>query len=302
VVWHTPGDDDRAERDGSLIILVTGAGGNVGSKVLEELRAGGHSARGAYHSPLVAQEGARRGEDTAVVDLADATTLGPALDGVDSVFLLGAMGPEQTRNELNMVHAALHSGVRRIVKLSVWRADEQLTPIACMHRPVEKALESLGVEWTFLRPNFYMQNFARQMAVRIKDDGVIAQPSSTAAISFIDARDIARVAAQVLTSDGHAGQIYDLTGPRALTYDDAAEVFSGVLDRPVRFVGLSDEEAWAGMLQGGLSESYADALIAVTRAYRNGGAEIVSPAVRELTGRDPIDLQQFVRDHRHVFL
>jgi uncharacterized protein YbjT (DUF2867 family) len=106
----------------------------------------------------------------------------------------------------------------------------------------------------------------------------------------------------VLTSDGHAGQIYDLTGPRALTYDDAAEVFSAVLDRPVRFVGLSDEEARAGMLQGGLSESYADALIAVSRAYRNGGAEIVSPAVRELTGRDPIDLQQFVRDHRHAFL
>jgi nucleoside-diphosphate-sugar epimerase len=91
---------------------------------------------------------------------------------------------------------------------------------------VEEALEASGVAWTFLRTNFYMQNFARQMAEAIKHEGVVAQPETHAAISFIDARDIARVAAHVLTSDGHAKRAYNLTGPEALTYDEAAKAFS----------------------------------------------------------------------------
>jgi len=95
-----------------------------------------------------------------VIDLADPVTLRPALDGVDSVFLLSATEPEQTRQELNVLAAANAAAVKRIVKLSVWRADELLTPIARAHRPVEQTLESSGLTWTFLRPNVYMQNFA----------------------------------------------------------------------------------------------------------------------------------------------
>lgn len=185
--------------------------------------------------------------------------------------------------------------------MSVWRADELLTPIARAHRPVEEALQASGLEWTFLRPNFYMQNFARQMAAGINTEGVIAQPSSRAAISFVDGRDVAGVAASVLASDGHSGRTYSITGPQALDWDEVADVFSVVLGKPVRFVGLSDEEARARMVQRGLTEAYADALIEVSRAYREGGAEMVLPTVRELTGRDAIGLQQFVADHRDAF-
>jgi uncharacterized protein YbjT (DUF2867 family) len=164
------------------------------------------------------------------------------------------------------------------------------------------ALEASGMAWTFLRPNFYMQNFVGQMASDIKNEGVIAQPASDAAISFVDTRDVARVAAHVLTSDGHAGQIHDITGPRALSYDEVAAAFSTGLRKPVRFVGLSDAEARTRMLRRGLSASYADTLIEVSRAYRNGGAETISPTVRALTGRNPISLQHFVADHRDAYL
>ena len=283
------------------MILVIGAGGTIGSALLEQLRALQHPVRAACHSQRSAAAATARGADVAMIDLAAPLTLGPALDGVDSVFLLSATGPEQTRQELNVLAAAKAAAVKQIVKLSVWRADELLTPIARLHRPVEEAPEASGVAWTFLRPNFYMQNFARQLAESIKHEGVIAQPETHAAISFIDARDVARVAAHVLTSDGHAERAYNLTGPEALTYDEAAKAFSTVLGKPVRFVGLSDQQAMADMLQRGLSEGYADTLLEVSRAYRDGGADTVLPTVRELTGRNPGSLEQFISDHAAAF-
>lgn len=229
-------------------------------------------------------------------------TLAGALDGVRAVFLLGAMGAEQTRQELNVVEAAVDAGVPWVVKLSVWRADEELTPIAAIHRPVERALEESGLSYTVLRPNFYMQNFTRQYAASIRAAGRFSQPYAEAPISLIDTRDIARTAAAVLTGDGHHGQVYSLTGPEALSYDDAAGVLSRVLERPVRFRGLSDEDARAEMLERGLPASYADSLIEVSRAYRHGGAETVTTTVAELTGRAPGTFEQFVRDHRSSFI
>ena len=283
------------------MILVTGAGGAVGSAVLRELRAAGQPARAAHHSPAKTERAVAAGHDAVTVDFARPETLPPALDGVRTVFLLGAMGPDQTAEECNVVAAAATAGVERLVKLSVWRADEELTPIARLHRPVELALMASGLAWTLLRPNFYMQNFTRQFAGAIAAAGVFAQPDIRAPISFLDVADIARVAAGVLTSKASAGQIHNLTGPEALSYEQAAVVLSRVLERPVRYVGLSDEEARAGMLGRGLSPFYADALIDVARAYRDGGAESVTPAVRELTGREPTTFEQFVREHRAVF-
>lgn len=133
------------------------------------------------------------------------------------------MSPAQTTHELNMVEAARAVGVR-VVKLSVWRADEGLSPIARLHRPVEQSLVTSGLPWTILRPNFYLQNFLRQPSIR--EVGEFSLPLITAPISFIDIGDIARVAARVLTTDGHDGCVYDLTGPEALTYAEAAEGFS----------------------------------------------------------------------------
>lgn len=210
------------------------------------------------------------------------------------------MSPAQTEHELAVVAAARAAGVGRVVKLSVWRAPDRLTPIAQLHRPVEEALEAAPVTWTFLRPNFYMQNFSRQMAAGIRA-GVIAQPVSRAPISFVDARDVAGVAATVLTSGGHDGRPYDLTGPRALTFEQVAETFSGALGHSVRFDPRSDEQARAGMLDRGLPPFYADALIDVSRAYRDGGAQRVTAAVEELTGRPPRSLEQFIADHRAAF-
>jgi uncharacterized protein YbjT (DUF2867 family) len=199
------------------------------------------------------------------------------------------------------VAAARAAGVQAVVKLSVWRTEEELTPIARAHRPVEDALRSSNLAWTLLRPNFYMQNFVRQMADSIKAHRSFTQPMSDAAISFVDSRVVARVAVHVLTTAGHKGRVYELTGPEALTFDQAATVLSEVIGSEVRFIGLSDDQARADMLRRGLSEGYADTVIEVSRAYRNGGAERITTTVRDLTGRPPTTFAAFAHDHAAAF-
>ncbi|MBO2463248.1 SDR family oxidoreductase [Actinomadura violacea] len=288
------------------MILITGAGGAVGSALLDELRAAGRPARAGYHTASKAERARAAGQEAVALDLGDPASLPPALRGVDEVFLLGAMSPHQTRHELTMVEAAAAAGVRRVVKLSVWRADEELTPIARLHRPVERALESSGLAYTFLRPNFYMQNFTRQMAASIRADGEFAQLAAKAPISFVDVRDVARCAAGMFAGDSsesgvHDGRTYALTGPAALTYDQAAAVLSDELGRTIRYIGMSDDEARRMLLDRGLPEFHADSLVEVGRAYRDGGADTVLPTVRDLTGRHPTGFGEFVRDHKDAF-
>ncbi|MGJ5755945.1 uncharacterized protein YbjT (DUF2867 family) [Streptomyces puniciscabiei] len=280
------------------MILVTGASGNVGSALLAHLATDGVPARAAYRDPRTTARVIESGRHAVTLDLAVPETLAPALDGIDTVFLVGATGPDQTTQELNMVQAARAVGAR-VVKLSVWRADEGLTPIARLHRPVEQALVASGLPWTILRPNFYLQNFLRLPSIRAA--GEFSLPLINAPISFIDVGDIARVAARVLTTEGHDGRVHDLTGPEALTYAEAAQEFSRVLGRPVRHVGLPDDETRAVMLRRGIAEFHADALIGVARAYRDGGAEAVSSTVPDLTGRAALGFAEFVRGNRDHF-
>ncbi|MEV6115235.1 hypothetical protein AB0L59_22645 [Streptomyces sp. NPDC052109] len=186
-----------------------------------------------------------------------------------------------------------------MVKLSDWRADEGLSPIARLHQPVEQALVTSGLSWTILPPDFYLQNYLCQPSIR--EAGEFSLPLITAPMSFVDVGDIARVAARVLATDGHHGRVYDLTGPKALTYAGAAEEQSDVLGRPVRYVGLQDDEARAAMLSRGMPEFHVDALTGVARAYRDGGAETVTSTVADLTGRAPLGFTDFLRRNRNSF-
>ncbi len=280
------------------MILVTGASGNVGTALLSRLQAEGVPTRAAYRDPAKTTHAIESGQPAVTLDLAVPETLAPALSGVDTVFLLAATGPAQTTHELNMLRAAQTAGAR-VVKLSVWRADEDLTPIARLHHPVEAALASSGLPWTILRPNFYLQNFLRQLSIRTA--GEFTFPLITAPISFIDVGDIAHAAARVLTTDGHDRRIYPLTGPQALTYPEAATVFSDVLGKPVRYVGFPDDQAHASMLSRGMPQFHADTLIDVARAYRTGGADTVTTAVPDLTGHPALGFADFVRQHRDTF-
>jgi len=283
------------------MILVTGAGGTVGSAVVKALGDARARYRVAYHSKDKAEKARAAGQDTAVLDFARPETLAPALGGVDKVFLLGATTEDQADRETRVVREAKKAGVEHLVKLSVWEAAKEGYGFARVHRKVEKEIEASGLAWTFLRPNCFMQNAANYLAGTIKSQGAFYQPTGDARVSQVDVRDIAALAAKALTEAGHEGKAYDLSGPNALGWGEVAETIGKAIGKAVKYVPVSDEDGRKGMLAAGIPVFYADLLLDLYRFYRNRGADRVSPAVPQALGRPAISFERYVRDHVELF-
>ena len=283
------------------MILVTGAGGTVGSAVVKALGDARARYRVAYHSKDKAEMARAAGQDTAVLDFARPETLAPALGGVDKVFLLGATTEDQADRETRVVREAKKAGVEHLVKLSVWEAAKERYGFARVHRKVEKEIEASGLAWTFLRPNCFMQNAANYLAGTIKSQGAFYQPTGDARVSHVDVRDIAALAAKALTEAGHEGKAYDLSGPNALSWGEVAETIGKAIGKAVKYVPVSDEDGRKGMLAAGIPVFYADLLLDLYRFYRNRGADRVSPAVPQALGRPAISFERYVRDHVELF-
>ena len=203
--------------------------------------------------------------------------------------------------QLAVVDAARAEGVRHIVKQSSIAADEDTdASIVAAHRRIEEAIEESGMSWTHLRPHWFMQNELGQ-AGTIAADGVFYAPDVTQ-ISTIDVADVASVAARVLTSDGHEGKAYVLTGPEVLSYADVADVYSRVLGREVRWQQVSLEDARDSMREAGLPDELAVGFAEIMGRYAEGGVtREVSPAVEELTGRAPRTFEEFLRENRGAY-
>jgi uncharacterized protein YbjT (DUF2867 family) len=284
------------------MILVTGAGGTVGTEVVKRLREQGVPFRAAYHSPEKAAAAREKGIDTAVLDFAKPETIAPALGGIDRLFLLYGGGMEQTGLEINVVEEARKAGVKHIVKLSVWGAEDEDFSFARKHRPVEKKIEASGLNWTFLRPNGFMQNLANYAGDTIRNQGVFYEAAADAKISHVDVRDIAKVAVAALTDpDRHAGKAYDLSGPEALTYAEIAEKISSVAGKPVKYVAISDDDLRGAMAGMGIPADYAEALVDLNRYYREGRASRIADGVEKGSGTRPANFDQYVQDYAEAF-
>ena len=275
------------------MILVTGASGTVGSEVVKSLVSAGAKFKAGYRSRP--QNVPDRVESVAI-DFDARETIRPALEGVDTVFLLSnAVEPER-----NVVDEAKRAGVKRIVKLSVYGAAREEFTFAKWHRAVERHIEASGLAWTFVRPAGFMQNYFNYSGETIRKQGAI-YASADGPGAHIDARDIGAAAAIVLTRDGHEGKAYELTGPRAFDNAEAARILTGAVGREVRFVQVPAEEFKKGGLAMGMPPAYVDALVDLDRAYAAGTLAGVTPAVKELTGRDPITFEQFAKDYADRF-
>lgn len=283
------------------MILITGAGGTVGGELVKKLRASGTRFRAGYYSAKKTEEAKQAGEDGIAIDFAKPETLRPALEGVDKVFLISGNAPNQTELELNVVSESKKAGVRHIVKSSVWGAESEAFSFAKVHRPVEKGIEASGMAYTFLRPNGYMQNMSNFYADTIRAQGAFYLPAPGARVSHVDVRDIAAVAARVLTERGHEGKAYDLSGPEALTNSQIAEKLSAATGKKITYVSLSDAEFKKAMIESGAPSAAADAVIELFHYYISGQASRISPAVRQITGHDPISFDQYAKDYVAIF-
>jgi uncharacterized protein YbjT (DUF2867 family) len=199
------------------------------------------------------------------------------------------------------VRAAKAAGVGRIVKLSVFDAPAESFGFGRAHRAVEKEIEASGIDWTFLRPNGFMQNLANQQAASIKAQGAFYFPAADTRISHVDVRDIARVAAAVLTSSGHSGKAYELTGPEALTYGEMAATLTRVLGKPVSYVAISDDDFRKAMAGMGAPAPLVEALVDLFAFYKRGAAARISPDVANVTGQKAGSFEQYARENAAAF-
>ena len=278
------------------MICVTGAGGTVGSELIKGLESAKAPFRAAYFSKKKAEAARAKGIDAVIMDYDRPEMLREAFRGCDKLFLLGPNALNQTQLELNAVETAKAVGVRHLVKQSVMGADGEAFSLALVHRPIEKAIESSSMAWTFLRPNSFMQNVVTFMGETIKADAAFYSASGEAKISHVDVRDIATVAVKALTGATHAGKAYTLTGPEALTYEELANELSKVLGRPISHISLSPSDLKQGMLAEGMPEEIADRMLDLERYYREDQASRITNDIKQVTGRDPRRFAQYARD------
>ncbi len=278
------------------MICVTGAGGTVSSDLIKQLESANAPFRAAHFSNEKAEAARARGIDAVIIDYNRPEMLRAAFQGCDKLFLLGPNALNQSELEQNAVEAAKAVGVQHIVKQSVLGADEEAFSLALVHRPVEKAIESSGLTWTFLRPNSFMQNVVTYMGETIKAEAAFYSASGEAKISHVDVRDIAAVAVKALTEPTHAGKAYTLTGPEALTYDEIANELSKVLGRPISHISLPPSDLKQGMLAEGMPEEIADRMLDLERYYREDQASRITNDINQVTGREPRQFAEFVRE------
>jgi uncharacterized protein YbjT (DUF2867 family) len=282
------------------MILVTGAGGTVGSEVVKALQSKNAPFRAAYFSEQKASKARERGVDAILIDYNKPETLRESFQGIEKLFLVCGSAANQIQLELNAVQAAKGTGIKHITKLSVWKANEEGYSFAKVHRPVEKAIESSSISWTFLRPNSFMQNIVNYQGNIIKAQSTFYSASGDARIAHVDVRDIAAVAVKSMTDPGHERKAYALSGPQALTYDEIAAELSKILGRTISHVSLPPSALKGGMLAMGMPEPYADALLDLERYFREGSTSEITSDIKDVTGRSPIRFDQFARDYAHL--
>lgn len=280
-------------------ILVTGSTGTVGSLLIKELSKKA-PVRAAVHTPSKAEGVKGPNVEIAGLDLKRKDTLEAALKGIERLYLLTPFTPDQVELSKVFIDAAKRSGVKYIVKQSSMGADSEGITIGRLHRQVERYIEDSGIQYTFLRLNSFMQNFVNFFGSSIRNEAKIYLPLGQGKVSYIDARDIAAVATEVLTKEGFQGQAIELTGPEALTVAEVAGAFSEALGRQIIYVDITPEAARGGMKAVGMNDWSINALIELYDVEKKGYASKVTDRVEEITGRRPHTFMQFAKDNAQL--
>ncbi|MEV0977857.1 SDR family oxidoreductase [Streptomyces sp. NPDC049915] len=267
-------------------ILVLGGTGTTGRRIARRLTAMGSPVRTA----------SRTGGDTHF-DLDNPATWAPALEGAAAVYLVEPNlqpGPDQQARIPRLVTDAVAAGVRRLVLLSahgVGRADD-----AHPLKAAERAVRDSGVDWTILQPDWFAQNFSESFWLPGVLAGTLALPTGDGRTPFVDAEDIAEVAAAALTDDRHSGQTYQLTGPQAIGFSEAADLIAAATGRTVRHLDVGPEAYVDRMVAEGVPADVARLLTGLLVDIRDGRGADVSDGVERALGRPPTSFKDFVAE------
>jgi uncharacterized protein YbjT (DUF2867 family) len=261
--------------------LVLGGTGKTGRRIARRLHAAGLPVRTA----------SRTGGDLPF-DLDDPATWAPALDGVTAAYV---MEPSTDRRERipRFVTEAVAAGVRRLVLLSAPGVEtDDDHPL----RAAEQAVRGSGADWTIVRPTWFAQNFSEAFFLPGILEGTLTLPTGDGRTPFVDAEDIAEVAASALTEDRHGGQVYELTGPRAISFGEAAGLIGKATGRDVRHVDV-DPEVFAGhQIAAGVPPHVARLYTGLYVAIRDGRAAAPSDGVERALGRPARTFEDYITE------
>jgi uncharacterized protein YbjT (DUF2867 family) len=282
------------------MILVIGGRSKIGSALIEDLVAKGETVRALVRSGE-GESSMPKPVEQATGDLGDPDSLRSAFDGADRVFLL--CGPAENEVELNRkaIDAAKEAGIGLLVRSSILGSDPASEATFVRdHGACDAYLAESGVPHAIVRPNLFQQNIPQNTIPSIGDDGTFYANAGDARISMVDTRDVAAVAAALLTGDGDSGGAHDVTGPEALSYSEIATKLSSSLGREVAYADAPDDSVREALAGFGLGDWQVDALVDLFQDYKRSGtdgyAAQVTDTVERLTGRPPRTLDQLLAE------
>lgn len=278
-------------------LLITGATGNIGRALLPLLKDAGATlwAGSTGGQPVDGVPGR-------AVDFNDVAALARAFAGVDTAFIVIPLNPRMVAMAANVAQAARAAGVKHLVRVSGAGADPASPfTIGRVQGEVDQHLTGSGIPVTLLRPKNFMQNFSNFGAGMIKN-GTFYSSQGSGRIPFIDVRDIAAVATQVLQQPAaHAGQAYVLTGPEALTNREALDAIGQAIGRPIALVDIPEAAAVQAMRDMGLPDLVVDVMSSLNQLIAAGHVAETTDTVQRLTGNEPRCFASYVLDHLQVW-
>jgi uncharacterized protein YbjT (DUF2867 family) len=270
-------------------VLVLGATGKTGRRLLPHRTARGSTVRAASRQP---------GEGRTRFDWNQPDTYDPALTGVDAIYLVPPdLIEDATPIVAPFLDRAARAGVRRVVLLSSMGVEFPNEGPGSGRDNLEQRVKASGLEWTILRPGGFNQNFSEGFLLPgILHAGAIATATGDGAVAFVDADDIAAVAAAALTEDGHHQATYVVTGPEALTFADAAAIIGTAAGRPIAHRQISSADLTQILTGAGLPANYAAIVVGNQEAIRDGLGDRVTDVVQRVTGRPAIPFTTYAAE------
>lgn len=274
-------------------VFVYGGSGLVGGHLVTELQKQGHEVWAGSRKPESQKSSANL--HWVFADSSNLTKGLEVLEQVDAAYFLSPPGQTNQYEILSpWIEKAKQVRLKKIVLMTAMGVDH--APPEAPFRKTEILLEGAGIPWNIIRPNWFMQNFHTFWIAGIKQDQKIYFPGGNAKTSFIDARDIASVAAVLLTTTKYDNQAFTLTGPESIDHNEVAKYLTNVSGKNIEYVDVDPKVFESSLVSAGLSKDYAAFLVMIAGALKEGFSAPILETVKTLTGKNPISFAEYAKD------